>query len=88
MSRVIPKKFGGRPGPHRKSKLPGRLEGLLKSQNLSLRQVEMKAGLEKNILGGLTKAKGGGAIQTWEKLADFFGVSLDYIRGRSPRRRG
>lgn len=63
-----------------------RIEELARRRGLSLPRLSVEAGLSKNAVEELLKSRGGGRIETWEKLADFLGVSLSYLRGRDEKR--
>ena len=61
----------------------GRLKELRKSQNLTLQQLGEKIGATKATIGNLENCNKQPSLTMIEKLAEFFGVSVDYLLGFS-----
>lgn len=60
-----------------------RLQELMTERGIGWRALSRAVGIRESTLFSLSQAKSGGSVGTWEKLADYFEVTLDYIRGRS-----
>lgn len=69
--------------------MTNRLKQLRKEKDLTLDEIQNKTGIKRgtynNYENGVTEPK----LETWQKLADFFGVSVPYLQGisrvRSPK---
>ena len=69
--------------------MTNRLKQLRKEKGLTLDEIQNKTGITRgtynNYENGVTEPK----LETWQKLADFFGVSVPYLQGisrvRSPK---
>ncbi|WP_055068964.1 helix-turn-helix domain-containing protein [Clostridium massiliamazoniense] len=59
-----------------------RLKELRQSRGLSLRDLEKKTGISKTSLSRLENGERSGTLEALSSLADFYGVSLDYITCR------
>ena len=63
--------------------MPNRLKQLRKEKGLTLDEIQSKTGIKRgtynNYENGVTEPK----LETWQKLADFFGVSVPYLQGIS-----
>ena len=63
--------------------MTNRLKQLRKEKGLTLDEIQNKAGIKRgtynNYENGVTEPK----LETWQKLADFFGVSVPYLQGIS-----
>lgn len=61
--------------------MPNRLKQLRKEKGLTLDEIQSKTGIKRgtynNYENGVTEPK----LETWQKLADFFGVSVSYLQG-------
>ena len=60
-----------------------RLLELRKQHNLSQSQLAEITGLTRSAITMMEKAERAASIEVLDKLADYFGVSLDYLVGRS-----
>lgn len=59
---------------------------LRKNSKLSIRKLSELTGISRSLLSALELGKSNGSIETLQKLADFYGCTLDYITGRDERR--
>lgn len=61
--------------------MKNRLKQLRKEKGLTLDDIQSQTGIKRgtynNYENGTTKPK----LETWQKLADFFGVSVPYLQG-------
>ena len=63
------------------------VEGLAQKNGMSLREVALRTGIPEQSLYAMVRRNGSRAdVGTLKKLADFFGVSTDYLLGRSQER--
>lgn len=64
--------------------MPNRLKQLRKEKGLTLDEIQSKTGIKRgtynNYENGVTEPK----LETWQKLAYFFGVSVPYLQGIEP----
>lgn len=61
--------------------MKNRLKQLRKEKDLSLEQVGKAVGLATNTISRYETGKREPKLETWQKLADFFGVSVPYLQG-------
>lgn len=63
--------------------MPNRLKQLRKEKGLTLDEIQNQTGIKRgtynNYENGITEPK----LETWQKLAEFFGVSVPYLQGIS-----
>lgn len=64
-------------------KLIERLKELRAKHNISQAQLAVQIGVEPSFIGMVETGKSSISIQTLILLADYFGVSTDYILGRT-----
>lgn len=58
-----------------------RLKELRKQKHLTLQELADKTGLSNQAISFYERGKRKPKIETWQKLADFFGVSVPYLQG-------
>lgn len=61
--------------------MSNRLRELRNKKNLTLTQLGKKVGLANNTLSQYETGKREPRLETWQKLASFFGVSVSYLQG-------
>ena len=61
---------------------PCRLRGLREKRNLSQRTLAELCGLSKNMISLYERGEKAPSIDALIKLADYFGISTDYLLGR------
>lgn len=66
--------------------MKNRLKELRKEEGLSLEQVGKGVGLATNTISRYETGKREPKLETWQKLADFFNVPVDYLLGISKDR--
>lgn len=64
--------------------MSNRLRELRKEKHLTLQELTDKTGLSNQAISFYERGKRKPKIETWKKLADYFGVSVDYLRGTEP----
>lgn len=62
-----------------------RIKKLRIKNNLSQKNLAKKIGLSHQSISYYESGKRHPKIESWQKLADFFGVSVDYLRGSKPK---
>ena len=67
------------------SDFPRRLQQLRERQQISRRILSELCGLSKNVITRYERGERTPSIKEAEVLADFFGVSLDYLCGRDEK---
>lgn len=60
-----------------------RIKELRKSKNVTLQEVSEKTGISITSLSFYEKGQRNPKIETWQKLADYFGVSIGYLQGEN-----
>jgi transcriptional regulator with XRE-family HTH domain len=63
--------------------LKNRLKELRKKKHLTLKELGEQLGLANNTLSQYETGKREPKLETWQKLAEFFGVSVQYLQGLS-----
>ena len=63
--------------------MQNRLKELRHKKNLTLRELGEKVGMRNSTLSQYEANKREPKLETWQKLADFFGVSVPYLQGIS-----
>lgn len=58
-----------------------RLKELRQSKGLSLSQIEVKTGIKRGTYSNYENGKTEPKLEVWQKLADFFNVSVPYLQG-------
>lgn len=66
--------------------MQNRLKELRHEKNLALRELGEKVGMPNNTLSQYETGKREPKLKTWQKLADFFNVPVDYLLGISKDR--
>ena len=66
--------------------MQNRLKELRHKKNLTLRELGEKVGMRKSTLSQYETNKREPKLETWQKLADFFNVPVDYLLGISKDR--
>ena len=61
-----------------------RLKELRKDRNLTIQQVADAIGVGRNTISRYENEKHQPRPESWKKLADYFGVSVDYLKGKDP----
>lgn len=64
------------------SEFPGRLRKLREREQLDRKRLGELCGLSKNIIGRYERGECEPSASSLEKIADFFGVTTDYLLGR------
>lgn len=64
---------------------PKRLQGLRERKRISRRVLSELCGLSKNMIARYERGERSPSIKEAAALADFFGVSLDYLCGHSEK---
>ena len=64
-------------------KVKNRLKELRNKKHLTLKELGEQLGMPNNTLSQYETGKREPKLETWEKLADFFGVSVPYLQGIS-----
>ena len=64
--------------------MQNRLKELRQKNNLTLKELGQKVGMANNTLSQYEIGKREPKLETWKKLADFFGVSVSYLQGIEP----
>ena len=59
-----------------------RLKELRKNHGLTLKELGKKVSMHDNTLSRYETGKRNPSLKTWQKLADYFGVSVPYLQGR------
>ena len=63
---------------------PARLRQLREAKNIDRKTLGELCGLSKNMIGKYESGERDPSIKTLTAIADYFGVSLDYLMGRDP----
>lgn len=58
-----------------------RLKELCKAKGLTQKEVSLKTGIPVNTYSNYERGDREPKLATWQKLADYFGVSIDYLIG-------
>lgn len=61
-----------------------RLKELRKDRNLTIQQVADAIGVGRNTISRYENEKHQPRPESWKRLADYFGVSVDYLKGTDP----
>ena len=61
--------------------MQNRLKELRHKKNLTLRELGEKVGMRNSTLSQYETNKREPKLETWQKLADFFGVPTSYLQG-------
>lgn len=64
---------------------PERLKGLREKMGLTQEQLATELGLKKSTISRYEKGKVRPSMKTLGKIADYFGVSTDFLRGKSDK---
>ena len=64
---------------------PARLRQLRESRNIDRKTLGELCGLSKNMIGKYENGERDPSIKTLTVIADYFGVSLDYLMGRNSK---
>lgn len=64
-------------------KVKNRLKELRNKKHLTLQELGEQLGMPNNTLSQYETGKREPKLETWQKLADFFGVSVPYLQGIS-----
>lgn len=59
-----------------------RLKELRKNKNYTLDDIEELTGIKRGTYSNYENGKTEPKLKTWQKLADFYGVSVPYLQGR------
>lgn len=60
-----------------------RLKELRKEQGLTLDEIQSKTGINRGTYNNYERGKTEPNKKTWQALADFFGVSIPYLQGKT-----
>lgn len=61
--------------------MKNRIKQLRQKNHLTLKEVSQKVGMANNTISRYETGKREPTLKTWQKLADFFGVSVPYLQG-------
>ena len=61
--------------------MKNRIKELRQKNNLTLKELGQKIGMANNTISQYETGKREPKLETWQKLADFFGVSIPYLQG-------
>ena len=61
--------------------MKNRIKELRQKNNLTLKELGQKVGMAANTISRYETGKREPKLETWKKLADFFGVSVPYLQG-------
>lgn len=61
--------------------MKNRIKELRQKNNLTLKELGQKVGMANNTLSQYETGKRQPNIETWQKLADYFNVSVPYLQG-------
>ena len=61
--------------------MKNRIKELRQKNNLTLKELGQKIGMANNTISQYETGKREPKLETWQKLADFFGVSVPYLQG-------
>ncbi|MBS1014464.1 helix-turn-helix domain-containing protein [Acetobacter persici] len=70
--------------PHMNETMGSRLRRLRRERNLNQTEVYAETNVDRSHLSKLENDKAGVSWESIEALADFYDVSVDYLRGKSP----
>ena len=61
--------------------MKNRIKELRQKNNLTLKELGQKVGLATNTISRYETGKREPKLETWQKLADYFNVSVPYLQG-------
>lgn len=61
--------------------MKNRIKELRRKNHLTLKEVSQKVGMANNTLSRYETGKREPKLETWQKLADYFNVSVPYLQG-------